>query len=363
MKAVVQPVEHPVVQALHHPVLLPFHKQKKVETNIESAEVLLNTPPIRSEAEMVELSKSALDAVPGMKTAACYKTLFGTVNLHRVISWIVYHHMLGFDHFFIWYLPYIREYDGFDVLSSLPYVTLTENTKASQERRNPQLVGELDQRALEEVCLKDVARDYDWVMFADTDEFLWFNETVGVKEFIQAHGDGKTSLSFGKYMYTQTHGVDVPDSGFGLDRFPFTSGSFCFNKIGCPKDENGECFGNPVCPRSFGRSKVIVQPKYHARVGVHGTLMPNEENHSVHFHTGRAHLKEWPALYRPYIIPMALTEKKDFVVTPTTTLSIHHAIEMAHKANSDGTYNMYYDGQLNSWFEYVVSRRAPSSAR
>ena len=101
-----------------------------------------------------------------IRAAVCHKTLFGNVQLDRVLKWVDFHHRLGFDHFFIWYMPEIRNATGFDILSRQPIVTMLENTQVRVEKltdRDHVVVGEQDQVYLEGVCLGQVAKDYDWV--------------------------------------------------------------------------------------------------------------------------------------------------------------------------------------------------------
>lgn len=295
-----------------------------------------------------------------LKTAVCYKTLFGAVDLERFTQWVAYNHLLGFDHVFAWYLPGLRDYDGFDTLANLPYVTLLENKDDTiLTEINPGyeiLHGSGDQRAVERLCLRETAKDYDWVMFADADEYLWFHENIGLKEFIHRYGGNNTYLSFGKKMYTRTHSVDDRDSGFGLDMYPFNAGPFC----SVPPDTKGSSWSalrtkyslsNPVCPMHFGRSKVIVQPRAHDHVSVHGNHYPDPDRKSIHYSVHVAHFKEWPKLFDE--VDTRLQGRMNFTVFRNESLSIHD-LKSGHQSNADGSYNMFYDDQLHDWFEFVA---------
>jgi hypothetical protein len=65
-----------------------------------------------------------------MTAAVCHKTIYGDISLEKVLSFVSYYRLLGFDRIFLWYEPEMR--DGkrtsaqFKQLEALPYVTLTE---------------------------------------------------------------------------------------------------------------------------------------------------------------------------------------------------------------------------------------------
>jgi hypothetical protein len=314
----------------------------------------------RSIHALIEGSKrtAMVDSDADVTTAICHKTLFGAVDLYRFIQWAAYNHMLGFDRIFAWYLPSIRNYEGFDLLASLPYVTMIENVEGVVREVRPGLeivVGDGDQLALEKTCLKGVAKDYDWVLFADADEYLWFNQNIGVKEFLHGNSGNNTYLSFGKYMYTRSHGVNASDNGFGLDAYPFTTGRYCFAKPSYAPEKRALYLGDPVCPRHFGRSKVMVKPAFHDKVNIHGTHIPNPEQRSVHFHSDVAHFKEWPDIFSK--VDPILREKKSFTVEADSGLTVHHSLDRAQKANPDGTYNVFYDDKLSNWLRFVATRQ------
>jgi hypothetical protein len=54
-------------------------------------------------------------------------------------------------------------------------------------------------------------------MMADADEFSWFSEKVGLKEFLRKHSE-LSYLSFGKWMYSMRHSVDTDTNTFGLEK-------------------------------------------------------------------------------------------------------------------------------------------------
>lgn len=148
------------------------------------------------------------------KKPSCHKTLFGNVDMERIIHWAKYHYDLGFDDVFIWYIPEMQNHSGFSKLQQLPYVTLLPNT-VGKPRRYPNGYLRMNRDApgsqldCEKWCLREAAVHHGWVLWADADEFLWFNESLGVHEFTEAYGRNNTWLSFGKWMYTLNHAVET----------------------------------------------------------------------------------------------------------------------------------------------------------
>ena len=51
-----------------------------------------------------------------------------------------------------------------------------------------------------------------------------------------------------------------------------------------------------------------------------------------------------------------------FVVDGDANLGLHHTLDRAHKANTDGMYNITYDAGLHDWFEFVVNRGTSATA-
>jgi hypothetical protein len=202
-------------------------------------------PPV---VDVVELSRGfpVVDPYSNITTALCCKAMYGNIDMHRVALWVAYYRLLGFDHVFLYYHDVIADYPGFDELESLQYLTMTpmkgkivdfleKSIHSTNGTRIPyfRFVGEdmqhADQHALELECYNNHAKDYDWVLIADIDEYLSFNEEIGIKDFIAKHSDESTkSLGFGKKMYTLAVRADTAvDSGFGLDNYPFTPGIYC----------------------------------------------------------------------------------------------------------------------------------------
>ncbi|KAL3927102.1 MAG: hypothetical protein SGARI_005414 [Bacillariaceae sp.] len=185
--------------------------------------------------------------VPEASTAAlCHKALFGVVQLEKVLNWAKYHHALGFDHIFIWYQPSIVNYTGFEELSNQTFVSMMPTPQGREVRqgsrsRYVRLKGKgAVQRDVEKVCLRQTAKNYSYVMVADADEYLWFNESVGLKQFIDANSQ-YDYMSFGKYQYDLLHTIGLDNEtggtdGYGLSQFPFTAGTYCRQE------------GEPVCP-------------------------------------------------------------------------------------------------------------------
>jgi hypothetical protein len=179
----------------------------------------------RQELEDANTTTTNTTNTKEISTALCYKTLFGPVDIHKLTLWAAYYKLLGIDRIFMWYLPELVSEKSpvkgnWSELESLPYLTLLPNTVGRTKSYNGYERVENgrpgDQWDAERWCLKDKAKDYDFVLFVDSDEFLWFREKVGLKEFLQPYRD-YNYLSFGKYLYTLRHGVKTKKDTFGLD--------------------------------------------------------------------------------------------------------------------------------------------------
>ena len=291
-----------------------------------------------------------------ISVAACHKTLFGAVQLDRVVYWAHYHHQLGMDHIYIWYLPEIADYPHFDELKSLPYVTLIPNESQVQVKEvykgYHRVVGDLDQRETERLCLTEVAKDYDWVFFGDADEFVWMSEQRSIQEFLGDY-DNLTYLSLGKHSYDLQHRVSSHGDYFGgLSQFPFTLGSLCFVKP--EESEFVQLLRGQNCPRHPGKAKLLVRPSHHSWLNVHGDRWPNPQEGSMHLDSTVAHIKEWPRLFSNH----------EAVETPPVSLDIQRpsetsirALHMAYSRNENGSYTLRYDDDLEKWMEFVAGRQ------
>jgi hypothetical protein len=299
---------------------------------------------------VLELSKTYQDEPSNITAAICAKTLFGDIDLGIVLQWVAYHRLMGFDHVFIFYRPEITSKPRFTELASLPYVTLMEYSKGY-------LKTHWNQKKTENMCLseKRFAADYDWAMLADADEFLWFPERRGIKPFLaQQQARNLTYLSFGKQMYTMKHRVDFAAHEYALDtkdmshfplsKFPFYIKNFCY----------GKRRGEPLCPTWKGRAKVIVKPKHHQNIDVHGNIFhPDPAKGTIHFHPDTAHFMEWPYIFG--VRNITLQEKKSFQFQSESQVGIHN-LERAFKSDAGGNFTMQYDRQLEDWFQYVIGR-------
>jgi hypothetical protein len=184
---------------------------------------------------------------------------------------------------------------------------------------------------------------------------LWFPERQGIKPFLaQQQARNLTYLSFGKQMYTMNHRVDFAAqeykidtkdmSHFPLSKFPFYIKNFCY----------GRRIGEPLCPTWKGRAKVIVQPKHHQKIDVHGNILhPDPAKGTIHFHPDTAHFMEWPYIFGGRNI--TLQEKKPFQLQSESQVGIHN-LERAFKSDAGGNFTLQYDHQLEDWFQYVIGR-------
>jgi hypothetical protein len=297
---------------------------------------------------------NASSQAKSITAAMCHKSIFGYVELDRVLKWAKYNYLLGFDHVFIWHQPSVRNYTGFEELERQPYITMVESAEGKVLRlgsksKYTRLKGKgAVQRDIEKMCLTETAKDFDYVMVADADEFLWFDKKIGLKEFLKRN-DGFHYLSFGKYEYAMTHYVDIEeDSGFGLDKYPFTPGTFCNTK--------GDS-GNHICPGHAGRSKIMVKPNKHSQVNVHGYIdHPNATKGEIHLSTEDAHIKEWAFIFLQH--KQTLQTKKDFACGKSCSKSISVHNIGTHSKNENGTLIIHYDGELRDWFRFVAGHDA-----
>lgn len=331
-----------------------------------------------------------------ISAAVCHKSLFGTIDLYSVIEWAVYHRLLGFDHIFMTYLKGVEKLRGFDELQALPFLTLNLNPDGEDiiltERSylgKPgyhSLAGKCDQRCLVQRCLQQDARDYDWLLLTDADEFLWFNQTTSVKQFLMDHDD-YNYLSFGKYMYSIKHAAPTSNSssshvrtssGFYGENLPYRGPKYCARRT---------ADGNVVepCVSFPGLSKVMVRPsvfgvgKNHKYVQVHGhalsldkynnvTVKPQFAQTSIHFPMEHAHLKEWagangPDWPTPFVHPDAtMASSTSTSDSSASSFTIRTEEELpfqgweSYTAGGEEGVAMTYDSHLKEWFGYVAQR-------
>jgi hypothetical protein len=328
-------------------------------------ETSLNLP------DVVRRSLSVGKDPHNITAALCHKALFGDINLWMVLDWVAYHRLLGFDHVFMSYIPEVKKLDGFAELASLPYVTLFEykegtvtviNDKGYQRlgTSSKQLntsdlpsectTGEVPtaQLLLEARCIDQDAHSFDWVMLSDADEYLWFNENIGVKEFLHSRNQKYDYISFGKWMYTMKHRVNATNTGFNLENFPFTAGIFCTmrTKRGKPLK---------LCARKNGRAKIMLKPSaHHGHVCVHGTHIPRMRNESIQISANVAHLMEWnSATINSKIEPM-MREKESFPIHTPEEADLHGFA--VYPKNDDSSVTLLFDDKLHDWLDFVASR-------
>lgn len=280
----------------------------------------------------------------GISAAICHPTLFGTdIQLARLFAFCSYYRLLGFDHIFFWHTPEIRTLEHFHELQSLPYVTLTEYTPKEGEKY-------YGQRQVMEMCLNDAqfAASYDWALSIDADEYLWFRDKISVKDFIVMQHPQYNYFSFSKWSYTQMHAVVIEkDSGFDLDHWAFTGGSFC----------NRE-YGNTLCPTYKGRCKILAKPSVYPYPSfqLHGLVENLKAKDAIQLDTSEAHLKEWRAVLVWNHTPTT-REATDFSVSSNDQVGIHKNLMIAHKV-VNGKVIFRYDHDLQEWFRFVASGAA-----
>jgi Glycosyltransferase family 92 len=275
---------------------------------------------------------------------------------------LAYNRLLGFDRIFMFYRPEVTQLPRWNELVQLPFVALTEQTSGTRQNY-------YNQAKTETMCLHNerFAARYDWVLTADIDEYLWFPEHIGVKEFLQRH-ENATYLSFGKQMHSLSNRVDVSMTNYKLDtskdsthfavsNYPFYMKYFCARR----GRKN-----HPICPKYWGRAKVMIRPQRHVdqTIAVHGTIDYSALNNitTIHFHPDVAHFKEWPELFAPHNVTKRAPT--DFVVTSQEQVSIHNMHTGFTPIGGDGgrflvwngQWPVHYDEHLKEWFDFVAGR-------
>lgn len=315
--------------------------------------------------DVIQLSRGlpAVDPKSNITTALCCKALFGEIDLSRVALWVAYYRLLGFDHIFLFYQDIVASYPGYDVLKNLPYVTLTpvEGTMIEYKQKSQHLnssttipywrfEGKDDQKSLQRQCLRSYTKNYDWVLFADVDEYLSFSEEMGIKDFLAEHSKDNISLGFGKYMYTLTARVDQVDSGFGLDMYPFTPGVYCKKKL----SKSDERF-RKECVGFYGSTKLIVRPQHFTNGihGVHGPRRLNKKIGEIQISTDIARFFEYPFMHQR--VDASLFGKEDFSVSSGSSLRMKY-FDKAYTPNANGKWTIRYDDTPHKWYKYVASR-------
>jgi hypothetical protein len=329
------------------------------------------------------------------KIAVCVDTsLFGTdINFFDVIEWVAYQRLLGFDQVFMTYIEKdCHDQPGFQELLRLPYLTIAENFNSFENNATQDdailgvrkgslvLAGACDRLCIIQRCLKTTAwENYDWVWFASVGQYLWFNQNMGVKDFVSQHGKYHDMLSFGRYIYSPKHreghdddrrgAVAEPISGFWAEDYPFTAKTYCEKRT-----VSGQ-IPDP-CPMWLGRSKVMIRPSVYQgpffflglfnkahKIKIHGNVFEEMSNgqfqaqageRAMHLPMDIAHMKQWSVNTRT-VGPSTMMDKgKELVITPKD-----ESVLDGWEFYSDfGTKNvtMHYDAGLKDWFNYVSSR-------
>jgi hypothetical protein len=311
---------------------LPVQYQWKEGRNYSSH------PITAAESRYLDHQKQQLPArYSDITTAICHRTLHGNLNMEKIFSFVSYNRLIGFDHIFFWYRPDISQRPRFDELKALPYVTMTEY--AGGGKHDGQFV-------VEHACLSQAkfAANYTWAFPIDLDEYLWYRWKGPIYTFVAHLLADFHYVSIGKYMYTQRHAVALErnDSGFGLDRYAFTAGSYCHNAS-----------GQHFCPTWQGRAKILVRPSLHNRVLIHGFLGSHLLPGGTHLLPVYAHLKEWPTYLASSVNTTVRPDRIPFYVSRSDEVDTHSTME-SHAKTEDGLVPFCYDDRLHEWFRFVA---------
>jgi Glycosyltransferase family 92 len=215
--------------------------------------------------------------------AICHPTIFdatGNLNLDPFFAWVSYYRLLGFQHIFLWYEGNVNTRPRFQELADLSYVTLTRySISPTHEKSDLRYHGQFH---VERSCMSEArfAANYSWALPIDVDEYLWLEQAQSIQDFLAYYeAQNYTYISLGKYHYSTMHvynnnnnnntAAAAADSGFGLEKWPFTPGPYCFGKG-----------GKSSCPTWMGRCKVLAKPSKFTSVEIHVCLMHDDDRWS-----------------------------------------------------------------------------------
>eukprot|EP00804_Cyclotella_cryptica_P018775 CCRYP_007261-RA/>CCRYP_007261-RA protein AED:0.02 eAED:0.02 QI:111/1/1/1/0/0/2/938/388 len=283
--------------------------------------------------------------------AVCHPTLFGTATPGRFLAFVSYYRLLGFDHIFAWYEPVSlnwTDYDYEQIRNLSSYVTLTEYKRTPND-------GYVGQVQVAKTCRGEerFAKLYDWILAVDADEFLWLGQNRTIKEFLSQNPSIRY-FSFGKWQYGSIPTINLKeDSGFGLDQFPFTPKTYCYQPPPSSRTDRWD-----YCPDWIGRCKILSQPRVGSDIPVHGSGSLLHQ-HGVHYNTSQAHIKEWPGI-AAYLAGDMYTETRfhtTFTTNNASQVGVHFLLE-AYPLLRNGSVLIHFDDSLTSWFRFLVSNLA-----
>lgn len=366
----------------------PLKEPRMFERYYHLRNLIVRTEQMNRDENKTEQMSGDKNTAMEPKMAICLdNSLFGSdINFFDIIEWVVYHRLLGFDQVIMSYIgPSCINKPGFEDLRRLPYVTIAENILSAVDiatadnavlgvtKGSRVLAGACDRQCIIQNCLKTTGqKKYDWVWVASVGEYLWFNQTIGVKEFVSRHGQDHDMLSFGRYMYSPkhqqgNHGEDEggaaagPISGFWAEDYPFTAKTYC------EKRTASGLIPDP-CPMWPGRAKFMIRPipflgKFHNKLKVHGNVFADKPDGQFQVKSGEralhlpmevAHMKQWSVNTRTIGPSRMVNKGEQLVIMPKDGRALG-----GWKFYSDsGTKNvtMFYDAGLKDWFKYVASR-------
>ena len=325
------------------------------------------THPVTSEESQILTNQDPYN----FTAAICHPTIHGKItSMDRFFAFVSYYRLLGFDHIFMWYKKESLNnlWEDFVRLSNLSYVTMTEFVVDDDDgggdksgRRNKDELKYHGQSQVQKACIDqpEFGLLYDWVAILDADEFLWFDEDITIKEFL-IKNNNYTYFSFGKWQYGRQSAISSlsQDSGFGLDRYPFTPGLYCYmgGKYGMNKE---------YCPYWYGRCKLLMKSSsIHKDYTVHGNKTILDLPHSIHYDHHKAHIKEWPG-YISFIPndefgrllsrPATLRKAESWLSRDNNKVGVHF-LPQAFKKLPNGSITIHYDDQLSQWTKFVSSK-------
>ena len=302
------------------------------------------THPVTSEEDRLLSQRDTFN----ITAAVCHPTIHGNItSMERFFAFVSYYRLLGFDHVFMWYLKdsvttSSTVWEDFNRLANLSYVTMTEFVDGG---RNVKYYG---QSEVPTVCVSrpEFASLYNWTIVVDADEYLWFKTKLTIKTFLSQHN--YTYYSFAKWQYSPRAAISLSeheDSGFGLDRYAFTPGMYCYQGLG----------KETYCPDWLGRCKILAHPSLHKASHPHGDhYVLKRFPTSVHYDPQQAHINEWPGFVQVEESNVTIRDPVTFLAKTNDEVGVHF-LERSYTRFDNGTTPVAYDEKLSIWTKYVAS--------
>jgi len=293
------------------------------------------------------------ESISQLKVAFCHPVLFGRTNITRLQTFLDYYRLIGFNHFYFWSEPDRMVERFFSRQSDVTFSLFDSEAEIARHRFEnfpPGYGGgEADhyhgQNVAIHSCLKQThAAGFDWVLFGDNDEFLYYSGDFDLRNFL-ARFSHFSAVSLGKVLHTR----DVctkSDADNDLFRFLYRAESGFCSEIDFNRD-----FDN--CESYYGRRKYFVQPKFITKLQIHEPTA--FEGEMVDLDVSTAHMKE--------IVGYNKFEQCDSVddsismQMPFMPSDFHG--DLSSYVSLKGKLQMVYDFEFENWLERLYDTSTP----